>query len=62
MITFSIRGDQLIVDPAVGTNSSQGTATVQWGRQMWAKDHRIEITAIDDTGTELTVRSGITGM
>ncbi|WP_347918327.1 Hint domain-containing protein [Paracoccus marcusii] len=62
MITFSIRGDQLIVDPAVGTNSSQGTATVQWGRQMWAKDHRIEITAIDDTGTELTGRSGITGM
>ena len=61
MITFSIRGDQLIVDPAVGTNSSQGTATVQWGRQMWAKDHRIEITAIDDTGTELTGRRGILG-
>ena len=62
MITFSIRGDQLIVDPAVGTNSSQGTATVQWGRQIWAKDHRIEITAINDTGTELTGRSGITGL
>ena len=62
MITFSIRGDQLIVDPAVSTNSSQGTATVQWGRQIWAKDYRIEITAINDTGTELTGRSGITGL
>jgi hypothetical protein len=62
VITFSIRGDQLIVDPAVGTNSSQGTATVQWGRQLWAKDHRIEITAINDTRTELTGKSGITGL
>ncbi|MFC3836112.1 Hint domain-containing protein [Paracoccus rhizosphaerae] len=62
MTTFTIRGDQLIVDPAVGTNSSEGTATVQWGRQLWSKGHTIELTAVNDTGTELTGQSGITGL
>lgn len=60
--TFSIRGDQLIVDPAVGTNSSEGTATVHWGRQLWTKDYRIEVSSINDTGAELTGQSGIVGL
>lgn len=62
MTTFTIRGDQLVVDPSVGTNSAQGTATVQWGRQLWSRDHRIEVTALGDTGTELTGQSGIIGL
>ncbi|WP_405401221.1 Hint domain-containing protein [Paracoccus sp. Ld10] len=62
MTTFSIRGDQLLVNPSVGTNSSQGTATVQRGTLVWTKDHRIEITAINDTGSELTGKSAITNI
>lgn len=62
MTVFNIRGDQLINNPSVGTNSSQGTATVQGGRTLWSADHRIEITSINDTGSELTGRSGISGI
>lgn len=60
--TFTIRGDQLVVDPAMSTNSSRGEATLQWGRQMFASDHLIEITATNAESGELTGRSGITGL
>ncbi|MDB6455100.1 Hint domain-containing protein [Falsirhodobacter sp. 20TX0035] len=62
MTTFTIRGDQLVVDPSVSTDAAQGTATVQWGRQVWSKDHIIEITAVNTSGAELTGSSGITAM
>lgn len=62
MITFDIRGDQFLSNPNIGTNSGNGTATVQGGSMPFPADYVIRVTAVNPqpTPNELNGNSGIT--
>ena len=61
-VSFTVRGDQILGNPSISTDSRDGTATIQSGQQLCPPDWRVKFFAINPqpTAKELNGASAIT--